>query len=247
MDQTAIFIDMNGKTTIDFVGVPTVDVGLNIMIDLTFLRFDLYVLGSEVNGFRASVFLASATGQKLPPLIVFAGIAGGPVSQAVWSPYFGAPDCEHTVQRKAYRSEEVMLEWIQRIWKPSVNGCKLLLLDSLKVYKMEEDCCTQVEFVPPGITGIAQPMDVAVMKSFKDNVRKRYLAYHVENSFPDTPDQKRELISRFVAEAWWNVSPATIRNGFIKSGIILIGPRDRLGRFCVAAEVAEEAPILEDQ
>ncbi|EGZ24548.1 hypothetical protein PHYSODRAFT_325656 [Phytophthora sojae] len=111
MDQTAIFIDMNG---------------------------------SEGNGFRTSVFLAaSATGQKLPLLIVFAGIAGGPVSQAVWSPYFGAPDCEHTVQRKTHCSEE--------IWMPSVNGCKLLLLDSLKVHKMatvramlEEDCCTQV-------------------------------------------------------------------------------------------------------
>lgn len=36
---------------------------------------------------------------------------------------------------------------------------------------LEEDCCTQVEFVPPGITGLAQPMDVAVMKPFKDYVR----------------------------------------------------------------------------
>lgn len=51
MDQTAIYIDMNGRTTIDFVGAETVDV----------------MQGSSVNGFRASVFLAaSATGNKLP-------------------------------------------------------------------------------------------------------------------------------------------------------------------------------------
>ncbi|ETI37080.1 hypothetical protein F443_16903 [Phytophthora nicotianae P1569] len=62
MDQTAINIDMNGKTTIDFVGTQTVDV----------------LQGSEADGFRCSVFLtASVTGVKLPPLIVYAGIPGG--------------------------------------------------------------------------------------------------------------------------------------------------------------------------
>ncbi|EGZ15292.1 hypothetical protein PHYSODRAFT_509057 [Phytophthora sojae] len=227
MDQTAIFIDMNVKMTIEFVGTPTVDV----------------VQGCEVNGFRASVFLAaSATGVKLPPLIVFAGIPGGPVSHSVWSPYFGSPGCEHTVQRKAYCSEDVKHEWIQRIWRPSVDGCKLLLLDSLKVHKMqtvktvlEEKCCTPVEFIPPGITGIAQPMDVAVMKSFKDHVRYVYATNDlaITNDFPETSQQKRELLSRFVADAWNKVLAASIRNGFIKSGIVPIGPRDSADRFRV--------------
>lgn len=80
-----------------------------------------------------------------------------------------------------------------------------------------------------------------------NSARTRDQSAHRSVRNPDTPDQKRELIARFVAEAWRNVSPETIRNGFIKSGIIPIGPRDRLGRYCVAAEVAEEAPILEDQ
>ncbi|KAE9042946.1 hypothetical protein PR003_g4238 [Phytophthora rubi] len=112
---------------------------------------------------------------------------------------------------------------------------------------LEEDYCTQVEFIPPGITGIAQPMDVAVMKAFKDNVRNSYLAFHVENQFPETPDQKRGLISRYVSEAWRNVSAESIRKGFIKSGIIPVGPRDRFGCFRVSAELEEDAPILQDQ
>ncbi|KAG3019147.1 hypothetical protein PC128_g8927 [Phytophthora cactorum] len=29
-----------------------------------------------------------------------------------------------------------MLDLIERVWKPSVDGCKLLLLDSLKTHKM---------------------------------------------------------------------------------------------------------------
>ncbi|KAG6963523.1 hypothetical protein JG688_00008108 [Phytophthora aleatoria] len=96
MNQTAMYVDMNGHTTIDFVGASTVDV----------------VQGSAVNGFRVSMFLeASATGAKLPPLI-------------------------HTVQKKAYCDGTVMLDLIERVWKPSVDGCKLLLLDSLKTHKM---------------------------------------------------------------------------------------------------------------
>ncbi|KAE9209027.1 hypothetical protein PF005_g11976 [Phytophthora fragariae] len=29
-----------------------------------------------------------------------------------------------------------MMEWIERVWKSSVDGCRLLILDSLKVHKM---------------------------------------------------------------------------------------------------------------
>ncbi|ETK91771.1 hypothetical protein L915_04718, partial [Phytophthora nicotianae] len=65
MDQTAVYIDMSSRTTIEFVGAPTVDV----------------LQGSEANGFRASVFLAaSATGHKLPPFVVFSGVPGARVA-----------------------------------------------------------------------------------------------------------------------------------------------------------------------
>ena len=80
------------------------------------MQLPLHLLGSEVNGFRVSVFLtASATGLKLPPLIVYAGVPGGPVSQEVYNPDFGVGTVEHTVQKKAYCDGTVMLEWIERV------------------------------------------------------------------------------------------------------------------------------------
>ncbi|KAF4127873.1 hypothetical protein GN958_ATG22929 [Phytophthora infestans] len=86
---------MNGKTTIEFVRAPTVAV----------------LQGSAVNGFRSSVFLtASATGHKLHPFVVFASVPGARVATAVWDPAFGANAVEHTVQRKAFCDERVMLE-----------------------------------------------------------------------------------------------------------------------------------------
>ncbi|KAG3217358.1 hypothetical protein PC129_g11806 [Phytophthora cactorum] len=93
-------------------------------------------------------------------------LRGGPVSQEVSTPSFGAETVKHTVQKKAYCDGTVMLDLIERVWKPSVDGCKLLLLDSLKMHKMvsvcytiQQECCKQVEFVPPGVTGIWQPME----------------------------------------------------------------------------------------
>ncbi|KAE8883521.1 hypothetical protein PF003_g32537 [Phytophthora fragariae] len=212
MDQTAVYIGIAGNRTIDFVGNATVDVQQ----------------GSEINGFRASVFLtASATGLKLPPLIVFAGIPGGPVSQEVWSPAFGSPEAEHTVQKKAFCNKAVMMEWIERVWKSSVDGCRLLILDNLKVHKM------------------SSPLDVTVVKPFKDAFRRIYLTYHLENRFPTTTSEKRSLISRFVVEAWAEVKPETLVKGFARAGVIPTGPRDRDGRFRVPAAVPD-APVVQD-
>lgn len=53
-------------------------------------------------------------------------------------------------------------------------GPSVLVLNSLKVHKMdhvgvalERDCHTSLKFVPPGVMGLCQPMDVAVMKPSK--------------------------------------------------------------------------------
>ncbi|ETO64165.1 hypothetical protein F444_18259 [Phytophthora nicotianae P1976] len=57
---------------------------------------------------------------------------------------------------------------------------------------LQEECCSQIEFVSPGITGVCQPMDVAVMRAVKDRVRSLHLHHHIENGFPSTPTEKRQ-------------------------------------------------------
>ncbi|POM62182.1 hypothetical protein PHPALM_28693 [Phytophthora palmivora] len=70
---------------------------------------------------------------------------------------------------------------------------------------LQEQCCTEVVIDPPGITRISQPLDVAVVTAFKDHVRSYYVEYHVDNDFPKSPKDKRDLISRFVTAAWYSI------------------------------------------
>ncbi|KAG2794601.1 hypothetical protein PC129_g20803 [Phytophthora cactorum] len=163
MDQTAIFVDNPGKLTIDYRGTTSSDT----------------IQGSSENTGRCSVFLCgSATGEKLPPFVVFAGVPGCRVADSVTASTFGSTAVEHTVQAKAWCDHSIMKEWIEKIWRPNVNGCRMLLLDSLKVHKMasirqylENDCATQVQYIRPGVTGLSQPMDASVMKSFKKKIQ----------------------------------------------------------------------------
>lgn len=100
MDQTAIFADNPGKLTIDYRGTKNVDI----------------VQGAAVNGGLCSVFLcASATGQKLRPFVVFAGVPGCFVADEVTAPKFGSPAVEHTVQAKAWCDHAIMKEWIAKV------------------------------------------------------------------------------------------------------------------------------------
>ncbi|KAE9210160.1 hypothetical protein PF005_g11550 [Phytophthora fragariae] len=139
MDQTSIYIDMNPTTTITFRGDRNVDV-------------------------------LQATGAKLCPLIVFSGTPGGPIEEELHAHPLYSKEVFLAVQKKGYCDERAMHIWINEVWRPSVTSSRVLLLDSLKTHKMssvrtelEDSLSTEVEFIPPGITGLSQPIDERVM------------------------------------------------------------------------------------
>ncbi|KAE9297440.1 hypothetical protein PF008_g23747 [Phytophthora fragariae] len=35
---------------------------------------------------------------------------------------------------------------------------------------LEDECSTQVQYIPPGVTGLSQPMDESVMRTFKRKI-----------------------------------------------------------------------------
>ncbi|GMF57813.1 unnamed protein product [Phytophthora fragariaefolia] len=103
-----------------------------------------------------------------------------------------------------------------------------------------EDAMTDVEFVPPGATMLAQPMDVAVMSDFKRECRDLYAQQHCDNDNSATPKERRNLITSIVVKAWETVSDVTIRRGVMKAGLVPIGPSTRDGRFTVSKPPAPQ-------
>jgi hypothetical protein len=75
--------------------------------------------------------------------------------------------------------------WIEKIWKPHALKFKrsLLLLDQFRVHRLDkytrifENLCTDVLFIPPGLTSRLQPLDVLVNKPLKDALRSNWELY----------------------------------------------------------------------
>ncbi|POM62530.1 LOW QUALITY PROTEIN: hypothetical protein PHPALM_28303 [Phytophthora palmivora] len=222
MDQTSVCLDMSPKSSIGFTCTQSVD----------------GIQSTTPDSFRASVFLcASATGKKMRPLIGFAGVHGADEHDELRAErsLFDWDKAHFTVQPKAYCDQRVMQEWIDGVWSPDGQGPSVSLLDSLKTHKMdgvktslEDEGHTKVVYVPPWITGIAQPMNVAVVKPFEDRCRDPYVKFVREDGLFSTSTQK---IAAVVVQAWEEVKEESIVNGFLKAGLIAIGPRDASGVF----------------
>ncbi|KAE9338860.1 hypothetical protein PF008_g11849 [Phytophthora fragariae] len=101
--------------------------------------------GISENSFRACVFLcASTTGVKLPPFIVFAGVHGCKVEAEV----------HMNILHKA-----------EKVWKPSVTFCRVLLLDSFKVHKLSPWTTTSMGWASIVVPGGTNSTSVMVSSS----------------------------------------------------------------------------------
>ncbi|KAG6944001.1 hypothetical protein JG688_00017321 [Phytophthora aleatoria] len=100
-----------------------------------------------------------------------------------------------------------------------------------------EDAMTDVA---AGATMLAQPMDVAVMAGFKRECRELYAQHHCIHDHSATPQERRSLITSIVVQAWEQISDVTIRRGFMKAGLVPIGPRTSDGRFTISKPPAPQ-------
>ena len=136
----------------------------------------------------------------------------------------------YKVQPKAWFSEGIMLEWVKEVLAPYVampppGIVPLLYLDSFRVHMMGsvvsaiQAIGVEVEFIPPGCTGLVQPVDVGYNKSFKAKVKDQYMNWLMVQD-PDTPIPKttRRDVVGWILAAEENISLAMRRNAWRKTG-----------------------------
>ena len=120
-------------------------------------------------------------------------------------------------QPKAWCDQEVMEYWVKNCWKPRVRKESLLVLDVHTAQKTEriktelKECNTTPVFVPAGCTPIVQPLDVSYNAPFKTKVETaatNHLHDNVEGYLHGrfTAGERRVLISKWVGEAWEELS-----------------------------------------
>ena len=77
----------------------------------------------------------------------------------------------------------------------------------------------ELEFIPPGCTGLVQPIDVGFNKPYKANYTKLYTEF-LMNHDADQPlsGAKREDVSQWVLDAVGAISKETVKNAWRKKG-----------------------------
>jgi transposase-like protein len=176
---------------------------------------------------RATIMLGTnATGTvKLPPFIVFKGSSKrtGRVLRELQVGEGYPEGCHYTCQEKAWFNEEIMLQWIDTVWRPHVEsrGSRLtyLLMDEFAVHltaSVEQafvSLNTEVEIIPGGYTSKLQAMDVGINKPFKNHCRKQFQIWLEQNQTNDgtTVKPHRKDAAKWAKYAWDQITPRTIR------------------------------------
>ena len=126
-------------------------------------------------------------------------------------------------------NQDIMSKWIQVHFKdPDVGltpGSRMLIMDSFRAHMTErvKRACAEKQItqavIPGGMTGMLQPLDLTVNRSFKCKLKE---FYHRNQGLYATGRQRfstkcafnLHLLTLACKYAWAQVSGDTIRNGF---------------------------------
>eukprot|EP00977_Amphora_coffeiformis_P023692 scaffold13947_cov113-Amphora_coffeaeformis.AAC.2 len=176
---------------------------------------------------RCTIILGcSADGEKFPPYIIYKGKRGARVAKELRkSEEKGySSHCRYTVQPKAWIDEGVMLDWIDKVWKPFATAKKeegkltLLIVDQMSAHTITSVC------------------DIGLNKPFKDYMRGTVHEWLIDSEDTSTkPD--RQTVSHWIEHAWNKISSSTITNTWAHIKLV---------ERAAIVEEEEEEEVLED-
>lgn len=222
MDQTPVYMSMHPPVSLNLQGQKTV-----------------HGRRTADKGSRFTACLAvSANGDKLKPFLIFKGKVGGRIETREF-PQNPHGDVVHLcVQESAWQDERNMLQWIDAVFVPYVQQRAqgivpvLLVLDHFSVH-WTADVRARLETlgitthkIPPGCTGLVQPIDVGIGKPFKERVKALWWEWMKDQGANAATfvSASREQAIEWIADAWELVTPEIVKASWRKTDYSYFAP-----------------------
>ena len=134
-----------------------------------------------------------ANGYKLAPFVIFKGNKDSPNirKELIALDIVKNGKIFYEINENAWCTGDIMTQWINKVWVKYINSLgfhfqSILFLDHASMHLKDEIQSELINndvichYIPKGITGVMQPLDVCVNKSFKDSLRKKYIDYCID-------------------------------------------------------------------
>lgn len=167
----------------------------------------------------------SATGDRLPPLIIFKGKH----VQDQWFPEDLAKfnDWEFTCTENGWTTDRTAIEWLEKIYlprtRPTPSATRLLILDGhgSHITKAFQFLCYQNDvyllYLPPHTSHVLQPLDLSVFSPMKTAYRNQIA--HQAQFCCSTVVGKRLFLEAYAYARNSAIIPTNIKSGWGASGL----------------------------
>ncbi|CAH2102386.1 unnamed protein product [Euphydryas editha] len=167
---------------------------------------------------------ASASGKKLPPLIVFKG-------KFVWDQWMADLDpvdydfeISYAASAKGWMETDIFFNYIEKVLIPNLGEQRpvLVIYDghsthvNVRVVQLAIQNNIIILKLPPHTSHLLQPMDIAVFKSFKTIWDAKLVDWQRRNVGTKMP---KKVFAQALADTWQQTSSDVIKSGFKKAGI----------------------------
>ncbi|XP_022827114.1 uncharacterized protein LOC111356860 [Spodoptera litura] len=167
---------------------------------------------------------ASASGKKLPPLIIFKG-------KFVWDQWMADLNKDdydfeltYAASTKGWMESEIFHNYFEKVLIPSLGEKRpaLIIYDGhsthvdARVVELAVRNNITIIKLPPHTSHLLQPLDISVFKSFKAIWDAKLVEWQRRNVGTKMP---KNVFAKTMADTWQQTNPEVIKSGFKKAGI----------------------------
>ena len=233
MDETPVWFDMPGKSTLNATGER------EIMVSST---------GHEKQKITVTLG-AYAEGTKISPLVHLPGVRPLPKTDIPT----GVVVYMCGTGQKSWADETSIKFWLSKLWGRNNQRRRILVWDAFRAHltpgvkrSVNTTYNTDMCVIPGGCTSKLQPADVPWNRPFKIKLQELYDQWLFDGPAEYTAHGNRQspskaLMLQWIKEAWGSITPDIVRKSFKKCGInsALDGSEDHIFQ---AEDDNEEAP-----